>query len=325
MEVYRFVDHSEGVTSLLPSPAPKTYGGDAGLPGCIYNIDGIRDIAKVEVTFRHCFVSRPGTSPDNTPYLELGEGREASLREFIPLGAQEKVTWAFLLPGLGYNYFRLACGDYKIDIDSFAISYLGGAEVRPAYDDPWAGLTRRNPVVNQKPLTEGLTLNVPFRGQQKELTYYSYDYIVGHPDLAKKAALTDPAEVAAYFNAFSTYPVNYVSKGEYSSALPLFGKDTRCWSFYVRVDGYATSLPVVSAAAGYYELDVDLDGSYSGSSRGVGRVVCWNAGFTGPGYDASPVSVYTDDHYFTFQEYGNDGYWSKRFNAEGHPTAYSRV
>lgn len=33
-------------------------------------------------------------------------------------------------------------------------------------------------------------------------------------------------------------------------------------------------------------------------------------------YDGAPVSVYTDDHYATFQEYLNNGRFLGRFDAE---------
>lgn len=53
----------------------------------------------------------------------------------------------------------------------------------------------------------------------------------------------------------------------------------------------------------YYECDIDLDGTYNKSNRGVCKVVVWFNGFSADGYDESPVAVYTDDHYATFQEY----------------------
>jgi len=66
----------------------------------------------------------------------------------------------------------------------------------------------------------------------------------------------------------------------------------------------------------YYECDIDLDGTYNKSNRGVGRVVVWFNGFNADGYVESPVAVYTDDHYATFQEYFNYKSLGERFDAE---------
>ena len=72
----------------------------------------------------------------------------------------------------------------------------------------------------------------------------------------------------------------------------------------------------------YHELDLDIDGSYSKDNRGSGRLVVWYYGFTSEGYDGSPVSVFTNDHYATFQEYMNDGTFGTKFNAEMVVTNY---
>ncbi len=55
----------------------------------------------------------------------------------------------------------------------------------------------------------------------------------------------------------------------------------------------------------------------------MGRIVVWEAGFTGTNYDDSPVCTYTDDHYATWLEYYNNGTFSKRFNGDGYYSAYS--
>ena len=62
---------------------------------------------------------------------------------------------------------------------------------------------------------------------------------------------------------------------------------------------------------------IALDASYwEDGERGVGRVVAWENGWDSEGYDDSPVCVYTDDHYATFQEYMNTGAFGRRFDAE---------
>jgi hypothetical protein len=72
----------------------------------------------------------------------------------------------------------------------------------------------------------------------------------------------------------------------------------------------------------YYEFDVALDGTYDKDERGVGRVVSWANGWDAEGYDGAPVSVYTDDHYATFQEYLNTGEFGERFDAERNLTYF---
>lgn len=324
-EGYRDVNYSSGVASLLPSPAPKSYGGDGGLPGAIYNTEAIRDIARIDVVFSYSFSSKEGRDKSNVPFVEFGNDRDYSKKYNIDLGSSSIVSACILSPATNFNFFRLCCGDYKINIDSLSVSYMGGYAADPDYDNPWSGLSRQNPVTYSGTLKDGVSVSVPFAGKKKTLTYYTYDYIDAHRDLAEVASYTDPAEIAAYFNAFKTYPANYVGNSLYNDAKKIFGSKARVWSYYTRGDGYARSVPARSAKSGYYELDIDVDGSYSNASRGVGRLVCWNSGFIGSGYDQSPVCVYTDDHYFSFQEYDNKGGWSHRFNAEGEPTHYSRV
>ncbi|MCH4228684.1 MAG: hypothetical protein LKF75_03165, partial [Bacilli bacterium] len=63
-----------------------------------------------------------------------------------------------------------------------------------------------------------------------------------------------------------------------------------------------------------------VTGTYSTSSRGVGRVVVFTGGLDATGYDSSYCAVFTDDHYFSFQECNNLGGWNPRFDAEGYIT-----
>ncbi|MFA7192757.1 MAG: hypothetical protein WC131_01395, partial [Bacilli bacterium] len=123
-------------------------------------------------------------------------------------------------------------------------------------------------------------------------------------------------------------PANYVSSSEYWDAYDIFGDNTRCVSWYERTDGYATAIPykAYGSKPSYYEFDIATSSSYSSNNRGVGRVVAWEYGFDplkgATGYDSSPVSIYTDDHYFTFQEYMNDGTFGQRFNGTNKYTSY---
>ena len=143
------------------------------------------------------------------------------------------------------------------------------------------------------------------------------------------ATMTDPVDVANYFQAFGCAPANYGSKSTISSfrdgkTTPtkdevdsLFGSNARLVSKYTRTDGYATSVPYYGTTPVYYELDIS-DGSYSTSNRGSSRVVAWATGFAELDYGngSQCVCTYTDDHYATFAEYNNLGGFMPRFNAE---------
>ena len=153
----------------------------------------------------------------------------------------------------------------------------------------------------------------------KTYTYYDMEYIIEHPSIASEAACIDPVDVSNYYIAFNAFPVNYTYKEDYDDIYYLFQNKTRCVSRYTRTDGYAVSVPYNVGSNGkplYYEFDIALNQTYSTGSRGMGRVVMWDYGFSTEGYDLSPVAVYTDDHYYTFQEFNNLGSFSKRFDAE---------
>ncbi|MCI2111241.1 MAG: pilus assembly protein N-terminal domain-containing protein [Bacilli bacterium] len=138
----------------------------------------------------------------------------------------------------------------------------------------------------------------------------------------------EQADVAAYFEAFGTYPQNY--RDGKTGALS-YGLSGRAWFSYVMGshdgydDNYAYGIPgrVVDgndlSGGSYYELDIgtpSTNPSYNNGSsinRGTYRVVAalgsstiqeayadsdWSSGY-------APVCVYTTDHYDSFQEYYN--------------------
>jgi hypothetical protein len=156
----------------------------------------------------------------------------------------------------------------------------------------------------------------------KTLTYYTFDFVARYPQYVEDATITDPMEVCMYYTAFGTYPANYANNT--GSISYLFGNNSRQVSEYDRKDGYAKTVPWTGVGH-YYELDIDIDGTYSSKNRGSGRVVAFDDGFGKSNftnvhaynYDHSPVCVYTDDHYNTWLEYYNNGTWSNRFSAEG--------
>ena len=171
----------------------------------------------------------------------------------------------------------------------------------------------------------------------KRYTYYSFDYVQANYtslDL-DEIAMTDPVDVANYYQAFHALPANYYSVSyndgtswsdvtpEYvnskSTVNTVFGTLTRGASLYARTGGYTETVPCTQGDC-YIEFDFDADGTYQ-SNRGVNRVVIWPNGWTNTNGD--PAAVYTDDHYQTFKEYLNYGSWGTFFRADD--KGYHRV
>ena len=207
-----------------------------------------------------------------------------------------------------YDSSTLTYSDYRINMSDFYDTYT-----------PTNGTIRTIPSDITVNSDGTYTVN-----EYKTYTYASYSYAISqsNPDLY---AYTDPVDVANYYMLFHTWPVNYVDKKKVNSAKDYFtSSNVRCVSEYSRTNGYATAVPYYyNSGFVYYELDLDLYGTYSTSSRGVGRLVVWKLGFDATNYDSNPVIVYTDDHYATFKEYLNYGQFGTRFNAETSPTSYS--
>lgn len=293
------------------------------LGGMLSNYDAIPNILSIEVSY---YVEKIG---NKNPKLYYGSDNQ--LHDYKEM-SQSLKTIQFVVDfkaNDNIQYFRFETGDATLYLNSMTIRYLNQSEANErTYASSGEGLYRINPSYYTGNLKEGASFTLPVETEkvgnsyqvisEKTYYYYSYSYLESHPELVDLGTYTDPIDVANYFNAFHTYPANYVSKSEYSSAKSIFGTDTRIWSYYERTDGYATVVPYRNGKDGvprYYELDIDLDGSYSNSSRGVGRLVVWLDGWDVDSYDSNPVSVYTDDHYATFQEYYNNGNFSYRFNA----------
>ncbi len=136
--------------------------------------------------------------------------------------------------------------------------------------------------------------------------------------LQKGNSYIEPEEVAAYYQAFSSFPSNYaISKKE---ALKI-GKDGRCYStyYYGNYHGnydYSASIgPWSEMNAPYYELDISTSSVNVGYNngyrinRGTARLVILPSESSTSylneegGYDS--VCFYTEDHYDHFKEYLN--------------------
>ena len=144
----------------------------------------------------------------------------------------------------------------------------------------------------------------------------------------RNSAYIEPDDVAAYYQAFDSFPVNYC--GSDKSAALEYGSEGRCYftyayGSYTGANSYTEPLgPWANKGATYYELDISTS-SYNPSynngskiSRGTYRlvIVIENATTSYPneegGYDS--ICFFTKDHYSNFYEYLNYyGGWGERF------------
>ena len=306
--------------SLIPY---SSYVDDGNHEGSFYNITPIFGIREITITYQ------TNITNGNSPKLSYGEDFKKENVIYIE-PSDEKVTKTYSLSHS--NFFKIDANDNRINIYHIEIGYTN---IREQYDDNKYGNSsndyRLNPVICNENLVPGsTTIEVPIKVEYtktgynvlktKEYTYYTYDYIKNNPSKAEEASLVDPLDIAAYYNTFKEAPANYVLKKNYTAAKTLFGNKARCISTYSRTTGYATSVPwerqPSKNAPLYHELDIDVENSYSSGNRGVGRLVVWQYGFTSEGYDDSPVSTFTSDHYKSFREYLNDGTFSEPYDSE---------
>lgn len=310
-----------------------------GLDGSLYNESPFGSIKSFTISYTR---GDTNTVTNKTnPHVRFG--KDISCNDYtVELTDTTLSTKNITISENTYNYFRIETGSYDLYISNISLTYKEESTSYTSYvANSGSSLYRFNPVHYDGTLEAGssqvtVPVDVTYNedgtyvvNKTKTLTYYTYSYVQSNTSCANEAALTDPFEICAYFNAFGVWPANYVLKNNYSKAYSIFGNKTRCYSSYTRTDGYATSVPYRNKTGNnypqYYELDIALLESYSSSSRGVGRIVAWQYGFNSNGYDTNPVCVYTDDHYFSFQEYLNNGTFSKRFNVTGNctPSTYS--
>lgn len=329
-EFYRAGNNYSGLLTLQTQVSPFSTVGT--LEGMLYNTSPIYGIHSISITYRTA-------SATKKPILRYGDNK--LVRNVIDMDIFN-VEGTCTLNVYNCNFFKIETNQANMLIKNIEIQY---SNEKTSYNNSYlsAGLdkNRLNPVGINGKLVDGVSkVNAPIRVEykndgnyriieEKEYTYYSYDYVASHPNLASSIALVDPRDVAIYFNAFKTYPANYVDKSDYNDAYDLFGEKTRCVSQYNRTDGYALSVPYATLSGSskpiYFECDIALDDSYSSRNRGSGRVVVWLYGFDQSkaiDYDDSPVSIYTDDHYSSFCEYLNDGTFGHFFNAEQSCTPY---
>ena len=301
---------------------PNFQDGDTTIPGAFYNTAGPGVIWSLELTY--------SSSADF--YVKYGNNSKRTLSQTV----SKNETTAELLLGKS-RFFSIESGTSEVYITSIVINYINDSH--SVLDNvPYYGTDYRiRPTYYSGELIPGETsVSVPTNVKivngkytvlsYKVYTYYTYEYVGAHEEVKPYAALITREDVANYYLAFHRFPANYgmdeydENRGTYPTIAQvkvLFDSNARKAQTFERTDGYAAYVPFNGEPPLYHELDIGLVGAnYSTSSRGVGRLVMWDYGFSCY-EDNDPVVVYTDDHYFTFQEYLNYNQFGDRFNAEG--------
>lgn len=302
--------------------------GVDGLSSSFYNQTSIKGIQQISLTYSS------GNSKGEKHQIKYSSNRNLEKVYEFDLSTSKK-TIDIQIDNA--NYFSVESSDVQLNIYQIDIYYSGSNQVSNVVNGSGDDQYRLNlESLDYTSLIHGVSkVNFPISFNKigdnnyevtdvKEYIYYEYDEIKNNPSLAYEIALTDPCDIANYYIAFGTYPVNYVQKSDYSQAYQIFKEKTRCVSTYQRTDGYATSVPYATGSNYkplYYELDLDLLGNYSSNNRGAGRLVAWYYGFDqnkgAINYQKNqPVIVYTDDHYATFKEYLGGNRWSVNFDSE---------
>ena len=313
-EYYRTVrasNNSAGYAFLMKSP--NFYYSDNGYPSSFYNLSTspIYGIKKIEVTYK-------ATSGIKIEYSkDIGDEYYSALSS-----SANYVTNSIVVDKM--NFFKIMTNGSDAYIKDITITYTNKT-IDIASNTSYTG-TRKEVTPYSGSLTDGVSQCTMYISPSltKTYTYYSKQYAYNNINSIDKdeVFMIDPVDVCNYYLAFHEFPANYVTSGEKSTYGSAFGSYARQVSTYTRTDGYATKVPYNNRPGQstpiYYELDIDVDGTYSLSSRQVGRVVVWQYGFScyTDGSSVAPVCTYTDDHYATFQEYDCMGGFSVRFNGE---------
>lgn len=313
---YRPEDETAYCMQLLPYIASAS---DGTLPGSLYNTVPIYGIQSVSITYKSTAAAT----------LYTGDDRIAQMTAYTLPASSGYQTETFSVDT--DNFLKIDANAAALYIQALSVTYTNAySPYNSGQNLSGSGDYRLNGVTFNGTLVAGQSaVNVPIQvtydggsyqiTQTKTYTYYTLEYMQAHPNVSLlAAAMLSPQDVAAYYTAFKQFPANYALKSvDYSweGVEAVFGDYTRYVSQYSRTTGYASHVPYKASDTTYFEFDIALD-NYGASSRGVGRVVAWRAGWDVAGYNDAPVCVYTDDHYASFQEYLNDGTFSKRFDAE---------
>ena len=330
-EYYREVAQSGYLLKLLP--LSHDYGNTLG--GTICNTTPYGNIKSISISYKTA-----SSSGSNKPTLYFGETNYTSSVDFN----YSTTNTIYKCTNLNdADYFKIEAGDCNLFINSISVEYESLSGSTFALSNMGAGQYRVNPNKYTGAKVAGETqVTVPISvsygnssytiNSTKTYTYYTYSYVSNHTEVVDDASMTSPIDVANYYSIFGEFPANYVTSGNYKTAKSIFENKTRCRYEYSRTDGYATVVPWAEYGSTgkpkYYEMDIDLTGSYASGSnspnRGVGRLVIFMSGYakTNYGNGSYAVCLFTDDHYATFQEFNNLGDFLPRFNAERQVTGY---
>lgn len=296
--------------------------------GAFYNLEPIYDMQTIKVSY----VSSSKVT------LKLGQTTNYSKTFELPASDGSNVLTFDITDSLtNCNYFSFETIDSDVFFKSVTIDYTKTMSSTDTIVNTVNG-TRIKPVTFEGTKVEGVSkVSVPTKIKQldnnkyqiletKEYTYMTYDYLTNNSIDPTNYIYTDPVDVINYYNAFKVPPVNFAAGsninqstfGVYlvskSNARSLFGDAARQVSMYSRTDGYVGHVPYLTPLE-YYEFDIALDSSYTIDSRGVGRLVVFKNGFNDEFYGNDPVSLYTEDHYVTFKEFSNAGYFNEAFDS----------
>ena len=315
---YRTTSPSGCLVKLLKNPSFSINPH----PSCIANKDPYNGIRQIEMTY----------SSDSDAYLLASLDKSYSEKYDIKRSSTFTTITLRISPA---SYFKICSTSSDFTINKLTIKYDNVTEVDKTeltYSDlrinmsdfydtytPTPGVVRKAP--SKLNINDDGTYSV---SEYKEYTYATSDWArsQSNPD---QYAYTDPVDVANYYMLFHTWPANYGTKKGVKQLKNIFTSNkVRQVSEYSRQNGYATAVPYFyKDNFVYYELDIDVSGTYSTGSRGTGRLVVWNTGFNATNYDENPVIVFTDDHYATFKEFLNYSTFGERFNVEQAITSYS--
>lgn len=319
---YGFDDSLYTIILATPTTISDMY------PSSIYNINEIKGISEIEITYwsdSNFYIYTSSDRSYENSYEVESSGSFTTLNLTV-----EKSSFFKVISTTSNVYVQSIIITYDNQTSSSNTNYLTYSDSRINMQDFYTDYDNLEEG-EERTIPSDITVNSDGTytvNEYKTYTYHTYDYVLEHAVEAEDLALTDPYDVAAYYMLFHDFPVNYFYKNDLSDAKSYFSSSSlRQVSYYTRTDGYATSVPYQvktgESYPEYYELDFDVNGYYTTSNRGVGRLVVWVYGFDATNYDSNPVIVYTDDHYATFKEYLNYGQFGTRFNSEQLATNYN--
>ncbi|HNX16640.1 MAG TPA: Ig-like domain-containing protein [Bacilli bacterium] len=308
------------------------------LPGAFFNNTPINGIKKITVSY----ISTGGIT------VNYGVTKTRGYSQTLAATSSSAWSTATITCAVASCYFSVETNGENAYINSITIGYNSSltTNVTTAETSDY----RIAPTIYSSSLVDGVSsISVPNDitvvgntytvNSYKTYTYYSYSYVSANSGSLNLSniAMIDPVDVANYYIAFHSIPANFGSGntvnedcGTLTQVKNLFGSSARSIKQYSLTTGYANAVSWNPSSGSstplYYEFDIALDSSYTTSNRGVGRVVMWIDGwscYTG----TNPIAVFTDDHYATFGEYLNYGYFGTRFDSQtsddGYRTGYT--